>query len=450
MKSRGSLTGKFLAYLEKQRLISKQERVMLAVSGGVDSMVMVSLFSQSGIAFAIAHCNFSLRGRDSDRDMELVKETAGRLEVPFFSVTFNTLEYCREKGLSIQEAARELRYDWLAETARNNGYALIATAHHLDDSIETLLINLMRGTGVRGLAGIPIKNGNIIRPLLFATREEIEAFAHQEQIVFRTDLSNLQDKYLRNRIRHQLIPELKELDPDFQENMRTFLERMKASAELLEQEVARSRELCIKKEKEGISISIDKLLALPSPRLLLYEFLKDYQFTGPVCEDLFESLRGQPGKQFHSPTHQAIKDRDKIFVVPLTEDFPEQAYRVDPETRRLDVPGAAFTFERIEAEGTFNLPEDEDIAALDLDRLQFPLQVRKIRPGDRFAPLGMKGTKKISDLLTDAKIPLHLKEQVWVLVSGEEIAWVAGLRISDHFRLSPATRRVLRVKIVRS
>ena len=450
MKSRENLSEKFSDFLGKYRLIGRRDKVLLAVSGGMDSMVMTRLFSQSGIPYAIAHCNFSLRGKDSDLDMELVENTAHSLGIPFLKVTFNTLEYSRQQGLSIQEAARKLRYDWLTKTVGENGYTLIATAHHLDDSIETMLINLMRGTGVRGLAGIPLKNGNIIRPLLFATRDEIETFAHQEQISFRTDRSNLEDNYLRNRIRHHLIPNLLELDPGFRENMRSFLERMKASAGLLDQEVTHQKEHCIVKEDHGVSIRIDQLMACSSPRLLLFEFLKDFKFSAAVSDDLYESLESQSGKQFLSSTHKAIKDREKIFIVPLGPAATYQEYFIESETRKLEVPGASFSFRKIILEREIQWTEDEDTAMLDLSRIQFPLKLRRVKPGDRFIPLGMKGKKKISDLLTDEKIPLHLKEQVWVLVSGDEIAWVAGIRISDAFRLLPSTREALRVKIVRS
>lgn len=450
MKPNENLFEKFKDFLKEHRLLEANDRVLLAVSGGVDSMVMVRLFSHLGLPFAIAHCNFSLRGKDSELDMELVKNTAHNLKVPFYSITFNTPEYSRQKGISIQEAARELRYNWLADTAKAHQYSLIATAHHLDDSIETMLINLLRGTGIRGLAGIPLINGNIIRPLLFATREEIESFADQQQVTFRTDVSNLQDKYLRNRLRHHIIPVLKELDPGFHHTMQSFLIRMKASSEVLEKEVNQQKALCISNEKSGISIRIDQLLASPSPRLLLYEFLKDYNFSGPVCEDLFESLNTQAGKQFFSKTHKAIKDRDQIFIVPLSQESPDQEYQVDAKTSRLEVPGAIFTFEVFDVTEKMKWPKDENAALLDLNQLQFPLVLRKAKPGDRFVPLGMKGKKKISDLLTDEKIPRHLKPAVWVLLSGGVIAWVAGLRLSDPFKITPATQKALLIKIVNS
>ena len=448
MKEGHELLNRFRAFSGEHRLFDTHGRILLAVSGGVDSMVMARLFSLSETAFGVGHCNFSLRGKDSDADMLLAKETAMILGVPFHTAVFDTRQYAAEQGLSIQEAARELRYNWLREVAFEHHYALIATAHHLDDSIETMLINLIRGTGVRGLAGIPLKNGNIIRPLLFATREEIEQFASAYKVDFRTDASNLEDKYLRNRIRHKVIPVIKELNPAMHQSMQSFLARMQQAAELLGHEVEKQRTACIFPEKEGFAIDIEKLRTLPQAALMLYEFLKDCHFSGTVCQDLFRSLDAQPGKRFFSETHMAIKDRQKVFVTPLKRAEESGVYLIDVNTTQIKVPGATFFFETITAEKNMKFPESEKNAMLSCDRLQFPLELRKAKAGDSLVPLGMKGKKKLSDLLTEKKLPLHRKEDVWVLTSVGEIAWVAGFRISEIFKIVPETTKVYRAKIV--
>jgi len=448
MESTGGFADRFVANIREKHLIEGQGRVLLAVSGGVDSMAMVRLFSLSEKNFGLAHCNFSLRGEDSDLDEHLVKRTALMLGVPFYSATFDTKEYASENKLSIQEAARELRYQFLQETALEYEYELIATAHHLDDSIETMLINLLRGTGTKGLAGIPEKRDNIIRPMLFATRAEIEAFALHENIEFRTDQSNEDDKYLRNRIRHYVIPMLRELNPRLHQTMQDFFENMKFTGELLEHEVNRQKVTCVFPEREGISIDIKKLRALPQPRLLLFEFLKDYNFSGPVCNELFASLDSQPGKLFFSKTHKAVKDRNKIFLLPKEKEDLAEELLIEEDTSQHEAAGINFWFESKVHEPAMQFPGNENTAMLDYDQLQFPLIMRKLRPGDWLIPMGMKGKKKVSDLLTDNKTPLHLKQNVWVLTSQGEIAWVAGLRISEKFKVRAETKKVFIAKML--
>lgn len=449
MKQSTDLLNRFRLFAKEHQLFGGQDRILLAVSGGVDSMVMARLFSLSGNTFGVGHCNFSLRGEDSAADMLLAKEAALMNGVPFHSAVFDTRQYAAEHRLSIQEAARELRYQWLRELAFEHHYNLIATAHHLDDSIETMLINLIRGSGVRGLAGIPLKNDNIIRPLLFATREEIETFAREHKVDFRTDASNMEDKYLRNRIRHHVIPIIKELNPAMHQGMQAFLGRMRQAAELLDHEVEKQSATCVFPERDGFSIDIKKLLALPQPELLLYEFLKDCHFSGTVCREIIESLDAQSGKRFYSETHMAIKDRQKIFVTPLNKNDESLVYLINENTYKIEVPGATFLFETLPAEKELQFPADEQAALLSYDLLEFPLELRKARAGDSMVPLGMKGRKKLSDLLTEKKLPLHRKKDVWVLLSGGEIAWVAGIRISEKFRITHQTTKVFKAKIGR-
>ncbi len=421
-------------------------RILLAVSGGVDSMVLARLFSLSGKNYGMAHCNFKLRGSDSDLDEQLVKMSAMMLGVPFYSASFDTRAYALGHKISIQEAARELRYSWLNDISFEHHYTLIATGHHLDDSIETMLINLVRGTGIAGLTGIPERRDIVIRPLLFATRKEIEAFAHAQNIEFRTDQSNLHDKYLRNRIRQHILPQLKSLNPAFHEVMAAFFDKMKAAQMVLKTEVGRQQAQCLTPEGNGFSISIQKIMALERPDFYLYEFLKDYGFSFAVCSDIYKSLEGQPGTQFFSKTHAAIKDREMIFINPLVDPGNQAEFFIDTQTRVVQTSDAVFSFDTLGVDGKPELNQGEQVAIFDFDLLHFPLLLRKIRPGDRLQPLGMKGIKKISDLLTDKKVPRHIKNSAWVLVSQSEIAWLAGYRISEKFKFTGKTKKVFIAK----
>ncbi|HSV89104.1 MAG TPA: tRNA lysidine(34) synthetase TilS [Bacteroidales bacterium] len=440
MTENKSLFDQFIDNLAKKKLAGSNRKVLLAVSGGLDSMVMVYLFNKSGISFALAHCNFCLRGKDSDLDMALVEQTSVKLGVFFFCKKFDTKKYSRENKLSVQEAARDLRYSWLLETARKNGYDLVATAHHLDDSIETLLINILRGTGIKGLGGIPEKTANIIRPLLFASREEIEEYARIHKIEFRLDKSNLESIYLRNRLRKKVIPVLKEFNPGFCHTMRDFFELMTATSAILERDVNTQRDLCIKKEKNGISVSITALLKYPYPGLLLFEFLKDYHFSPSVCRQLFESLPGQPGKIFHSKTHQAIKDRDKIFIIPYLPEEDYKEYNIEMADYEIRCGNSLFRFEIKPFSFNEAFASDESTARFDAGQLIFPLTLRKTKPGDWLIPLGMKGKKKVSDLLSEKKIPVHVKKETWVLTSGNQIVWVAGIRTSETAKIGQGTK----------
>jgi len=406
-------------------------------------MVMARLFTKSGISFALAHGNFSLRGVDSDHDMAFVEQASREMQAPFFCKIFDTKKYCRESKLSVQEAARELRYTWLLETASKNGYDLVATAHHLDDSIETLLINLIRGTGIRGLGGIPEKTGNIIRPMLFASRKELEDYAREHHIEYRIDKSNIEEVYLRNKLRHKVVPVLREANPGLDSVLQDFFDRMQATAALLEQEAESHRAKCIENEKDGISISIPDLLSQPFPSLLLFEFLKGYSFSPTVCRQLFESMNGPSGKIFFSKTHQAIKDRKKIYITSLLPKEELAEYQVEREDCEIRCQKELFRFELKPVEFVEPTSRDETVAKFDTDKLVFPLTLRKVKPGDWLYPLGMKGKKKVSDLLTEKKIPVHTKKETWVLVSGSQVVWVAGLRTSETAKIDPNTRWVL-------
>ncbi|HAJ99759.1 MAG TPA: tRNA lysidine(34) synthetase TilS [Bacteroidales bacterium] len=422
----------------------QKKRVLLAVSGGMDSMAMAWLFSQSSIYFAVAHCNFSLRGEASVQDSILVKDMAQEFSVPFFCTTFNTSDQSKLLGMSIQETARHLRYSWLKQLADENHFDFIATGHHLDDSIETAFINLLRGTGVKGLAGIPAINGKIIRPLLFATRDEIELLVQNCNIPFRTDASNHSDVYLRNNLRNNIIPLLKNLRQGYYGTMKSFLQRMQSTADVLDKFTQAIIAESVTTTKEGITININNLLQHGHSELLLYEILKDYNFHPQVCGQLFQTLSGQPGKMFGSTTHTAIKDREEIFVLPKAAVIEQSVYYIEESLTVVDVGGNVFRLELIENKEAIAFDKSNQTAYFDADRLAFPLTLRKTAIGDSFVPLGMKGRKKVSDLLVERKVPLHRKKEVWVLLSGESIVWIAGFQTSQVACIAPNTQRVFK------
>ncbi len=437
---------RFTEYIKNHHLLQTGSRILLAVSGGIDSMAMAELFKISGYNFAIAHCNFQLRGGDSEKDQELVTREAKRLGVECYTESFNTMSFARENKLSVQMAARELRYSWLEKTRAGEGYDLIATAHHLDDSIETMLINLLRGTGVKGLRGIPKKTGHIIRPLLFASRGDIESFALSRNISYREDRTNKETKYLRNRLRHEVIPLLEKISPGLRENMTAFFDRMESTSELLEMTRDEKAKELISQHGNEMHIDIKRLAGTAYSEALLFLLLQEYDFPAPVCRDIHSSLENQPGKRFCSPTHTAIKDRDKLIVFPSAgiEEPCEEKHLIEGD-KELTAFGRRFMIEYGEYKRDTGLPSGPHALMADMNKLSFPLLIRKWEPGDRMVPLGMRGKKKISDILTDEKLPLHKKEKALVLESKGKIVWLVGIRADNRFRVTARTKEYIRV-----
>lgn len=439
----------FQEFVEQHQLLGKGQSVLLAVSGGVDSMVMAWLFKHSSFPFAMAHGHFSLRGDEATKDQALVEQTAHQYKVPFHTKSFDTVGFARRHKLSVQMAARNLRYDWLESLRREHGFDRIATAHHLDDAVETLLINLARGTGIAGLKGIPLINKRVIRPLLFSGREEIAALAKKEGIAYREDLSNREVHYNRNLVRHHMMPVLRQLNPGLSRTMGQFFDHMEDTHALYQFAVEQHRRLCIRKQESETEILLEPLLSSPGARSLLYEFLKEFGFGSGACDDLFEQLDTQPGRVFYSDSHVALRDRDRLIVFPGGSQPEQPIWYIEPHTRMVDAGGAFFRFDRYERDpaGDNDIPRDPTTVLMDEELLDFPLILRRWKPGDRFRPLGMRGQKKVSDLLTDKKIPLHRKKQTWVLISGDRIVWVAGLRTDEDHRITPGTRRVFLARV---
>ncbi len=421
---------------------------MLAVSGGMDSMAMVELFRASPYPFAIAHCNFQLRDGESEKDQTFVEQQAAALGVDCYTERFDTESYAQQHKLSIQMAARELRYDWLEEMRQRTGCDAIATGHHLDDAIETLLINMSRGTGVEGLKGIPRKNRNVIRPMLFTGRKEIADFVREHKLPYREDHSNQETKYLRNKIRHQILPVLKEINPELCGTIDEFFSRMQAAATFYHLKVDQAREACVQQSGKETHILLRPLLHLAHPDILLYEFLKDFGFTPAMCRDIFKKIRVQTGREFSSATHYLLKDREKLIIYPVDEHSgPVRAHEVDAGDKALQSGKQHFSFRAGHIEEISELPTDPHVLTADLDKLEFPLFLRPWQAGDKIVPLGMKGHKKVSDLLTEEKVPRHKKEDILVLVSENRIVWVAGIRPSEEFKITENTSSFYQVTI---
>jgi tRNA(Ile)-lysidine synthase len=438
------MLNQFLDYIKDNHLFKKEDKVLLAVSGGIDSMVMADLFIRSGIKSGIAHCNFCLRGRESDKDEELVKNMAALHKIPFYSIRFDTKKYSESKGISIQMAARELRYGWFEETRRKNRFDVIAVAHNLNDNIETLLINLTRGTGIAGLTGIKNSGNHIVRPLLFAPREIIRQYQIKHEVNFREDKSNTQTKYTRNKIRHLVIPVLKEINPSIEATLNETCERLGATNDIVNYFTDNLRNSLLKKNNGNLAINITKLKPLFRNSTLLYELFKPFGITGSLVTDLHKIAEGETGGQLFTTTHRFLKNRNEIIISDQAETRDEY-YKVKSIAGLRKIPVILSAGILIPATG-FIIPSDRDTACLDSDKLPFPVIVRKWLPGDFFYPLGMKKKKKLSDYFIDNKFSRFDKEKVLVLESGGKIVWIVGERIDDRFKVTEFTKKILVLK----
>lgn len=432
----------FLNYIKKEKLFSVSDKVLLTVSGGIDSIALCDLFHKSGLKFGIAHCNFKLRGKESDKDEKFVESLATKYNVTFHSTTFKTKAFAKKNKLSIQVAARELRYNWFEEVKQEFKYKYIATAHHLDDSIETFFINFTRGTGISGLHGILPKQGAIIRPLLYATKVDIEAYAKKNKLKHREDSSNASDKYTRNKIRHHIIPVLKELNPAFEKSASATIQHLIDVETIYKTQIDNKRSSIVKTENSIIKITIASLQELNPLHTYLYEFLKPFNFSASHVEEIISAFDGESGKQFFSETHRLIKDRNALLIQPLTLQLEEaQSFKINKGQSEFISNSLKLKFETLPLEN-YQPTNSQSIANLDFDKLHFPLELRKWQQGDVFYPLGMKGRKKLSDFFVDKKLSLYQKENCWLLTSEGKIVWIIGLRIDDRFKVSPQTSKI--------
>lgn len=430
---------KIHTYIENHTLLRPSDKIIVGLSGGADSVALLHILTRLNYACIAAHCNFHLRGEESDGDETFAKQEAENLHVPFYKKEFETEAYAGQYKLSIEMAARELRYRWFEELRKELGAQVIAIAHHQDDSVETFLLNLIRGTGIRGLAGIRPCNGNIVRPLLAVNRTEILQWLAKQNIGFRTDRTNLSDEYTRNFIRLRVLPLLKELNPSVDDAILRTSEHLSDVEKLYLAWIEDEREKMIGNQKH---ISISRLLQSPAPRSLLYELIKPYGFTRPVSDAVYASLQKQSGKIFDAPEtdYRIVKDREYLLLTTQKEKN-NQSYAVEA-TDLLTYPIHLKThIENVDP--SFEILKKKTIACFDYDTLTFPLTLRTWKEGDWFIPFGMQGRKKISDYFSDHKYNRIEKDHKWLLCNGADIIWIVGERIDERYRIKRTTKKAL-------
>jgi tRNA(Ile)-lysidine synthase len=434
---------RFLKYINSENLFETTDKLLIGVSGGVDSVVLSNLIDRVGNQFALAHCNFNLRGEESDDDEQFVRSLAQQLGAVFFKTSFATRNVAEEQGISIEMAARNLRYNWFEEVRSQQGFDYVVVGHHLDDVLETFLLNLSRGTGIRGLSGIKPKTGKIVRPLLFALRSEIEEFAQNNQLQFRHDSSNDDTAIKRNLVRHQIMPLLESLNPQFKHNFERSIGYLKATEKVFLQAINEAKELVLSADGELVKVSKKELQQLDPQAIYLFEFLREYNFSSEVVDDILLAINKLSGKQFFSETHRLVIDREELLITPLKQDLFEMYY-IERGTDEIQEPlHLRFTVEEVTDKIVF--AKTELIALFDFDKIEFPLVLRKWKQGEYFRPLGMQGLKKVSDFFIDQKYSLPEKENSWILESADKVVWIVGKRIDDRFKVTSTTKKILKI-----
>lgn len=429
-------------YIIQHQLLSGEKPVVVGISGGADSVALLHILVSLGYKCIAAHCNFNLRGDESFRDEQFTIDFTKRLQVPLCKISFETNKYAQENRLSVEMAARELRYRWFEELLNTYDADAVAVAHHRDDSVETLLINLTRGSGITGLTGIKPKNGNVVRPLLCVSREDIYAYIENNGLEYVTDSSNSSDIYTRNFIRLKVIPLLEEINPSVKASLARTANHLYDASLIYNHSIEEARKVIIQNNRLSISV----LLSFPAPATILYEMLKPYGFSRTVCESIFTILDKDSGKIFYSSTHRLLKDRSDLLIDVLSGE-DNRAYLINLEDDNVDLP-VELKPEIVVIKEDYQIEKDKKFAYFDFDKLSFPLVLRHWQEGDWFVPFGMKGKKKISDYFSDKKFSLFDKEKTWLLCSGQDVIWIVGERTDNRYRIEKTTKRVLKLKFI--
>ena len=431
---------KFIDFIEQNSLFNQDSKVLAAVSGGMDSVLMVHFLKSAGFNFGIAHCNFQLRNDDSTGDEQFCLQLARQLDVQFHSIRFDTLKHTADNKVSIQMAARTLRYQWFEQVRQQADYSVIALAHHQNDAIETILLNLTRGTGIAGLHGILPKNGMLVRPMLFLNRDEIRNLINKFKIAYREDSSNTSVKYARNKIRLEVIPKLKELNPGLEQTFENNLKHFRELELLLDQQVADLKHRMFIARGNEIRILLDDIKILQPQRLLLFSLLQEYGVNETIVDDLISSLNKHSGRVFETGGFKRIVDREELII---TQKETEAHGNMLINQADREVNYGRYKLNILHDDSPLIVKNNPMAVSVDTDLLIYPLTLRRWQTGDHFFPLGMKGRKKLSDFFIDQKIPLHQKDEIPLVVNGNGgIIWIGGYRLDDQYKVTDNTKKV--------
>ena len=440
----------FIKNIEEKNLTNKNEKILIAVSGGADSVVLLDLFVKSKFDVAIAHCNFKLRKNDSNLDENFVKNLSEKYNIPFFIKICDAKAFSEKNKISIEMAARKLRYDWFEQIAKKNFFDKIATAHHSGDSVETILMNLSRKTGIRGLIGIPEKNNRIIRPLLFASKSQIIEYCDKNKLEFRTDKTNFETIFQRNKIRHLIIPEFEKINPAFSLNVIQSAENLRLYKDFFDIHFKKFKNKCVIIQNNIVKIEIEKFKSFEPKKLFLYEFLRNYNFNDSQVEMIIDMLDNQSGKMFYTDEYRLVKERNYLIINKKNkQENSEYFIKKNSEKISINVDLAdelKLQCSFIEVEN-LKLTNNRNFAFFDADKLDFPLKIRKWQAGDFFRPYGMKGRKKkLSNFFKDNKLTQVEKENIWIIESNGKIIWIVGFRTDDNFKITKQTTKIYILK----
>lgn len=436
---------KIKSFIERDLIKDKTEKIIVGVSGGLDSVVLLDILNKLGYTCIVAHCNFHLRGEESNRDEQFVYELAQSLNLKFLKIDFDTYKYAKEQKISIEMAARELRYNWFEKMSQEHQTPYIAIAHNANDSVETVLLNLIRGTGLKGLLGISVQNDKVIRPLINTFRDELEVYAENNNIKYIVDSTNLEDDYARNKIRNLVLPILSEINPATIQNIHHSTTILSDNWGIYTETIENIKQNVIQESDEEILIDIEKIQKLKYRNSILFELLRTYNFNSSSVADINKAIENnQSGKIFYSPTHTLLRDRDVLIINKNSENDESKTFIISPKDEEIAEP-IHLSFRFLKKGSNFNYSTDKNKIHLDADKLNTQLQIRKWKEGDYFYPLGMKGRKKLSDYFIDSKINSFEKKNIYLLLSDDDIVWIIGRQIDNRYKISNKTQNIVEI-----